>query len=227
MATWPHAHSWGLLVRPIACFPSHPIGSDPGAGCEPLGDRGHRSQGPIQNAVKAVQDEPVNDLLASALGLHESAVPKTRQMRGHSRLRLLDCSDQLADRALMVLKELEDPEPRRIAQDAEETGGGGSIGRSQNRGIHIWQAGYHVPMASCGANPRRKVRCQIRPLLTATPTPSRRRCHRLPPSSSTWSWRSTEQCLPASHRRLRPSPPTPDGSPLKQPTSLQNGPVCT
>src|SRR5712691_11113394 len=120
MATWPHAHSWGLLVRPIACFPSHPIGPDPGAGCKPLGDRRHRPQGPIQNAVDAVQGEPVDDLFASTLGLHESAVPKTRQVCGHARLRLLDCSDQLGNRVLTVLKELEDAEPGRISKDPEE-----------------------------------------------------------------------------------------------------------
>src|SRR5713101_3358196 len=83
---------------------SHPIGADPGAGCEPLGDRGHRPQGPIQNAVEAVQGEPIDDLLASALGLHESAVTKTRQVCGHARLRLLDRSDQLGDCALTVLR---------------------------------------------------------------------------------------------------------------------------
>src|SRR5216683_3704231 len=121
MATWPHAHSWGLLVRPIACFPSHPIRSDPGAGCEPLGDRGHRPHAPIQNAVEAVQGEPVDDLLASAFSLDESAVTQAREMCGDARLGLLDRSDQLADRALTALKELEDPEPGRIAEDAEET----------------------------------------------------------------------------------------------------------
>src|SRR5712692_8240660 len=104
------------------CRRSHPIGSYPGAGCEPLGDRGHRPQGPIQNAVETVQGEPVDDLFAPTLGLHESAVPKARQVCGNARLRLLDCSDQLCDCALTVLKELEDPEPRRIAQDAEEAG---------------------------------------------------------------------------------------------------------
>src|SRR6266436_6046860 len=110
---------FGSSIRAVRSRRSHPIGPDPGAGCEPLGDRGHRPQGPIQNAVEAVQGEPVDDLFPSALGLHESAVPKTRQVCGHARLRLLDCSDQLGDCALTVLQELEDPEPRGIAQDAE------------------------------------------------------------------------------------------------------------
>src|SRR6266853_6513389 len=84
-------HGFGSSIRAASSRPlSHPIGSDPGAGCEPLGDRGHRPQGPIQNAVEAVQGEPVDDLLASALGLHESAVPKTRPVCGHARLRLPD-----------------------------------------------------------------------------------------------------------------------------------------
>src|SRR5713226_4704674 len=109
---------------------SHPIGADPGAGCEPLRDRGHRPQGPIQNAVEAVQGEPVDDLLASAFGLHKSAVTKTREMGGDSRLRLRHLSHQLAHGAFAILKELEDPEPGRIAQDPEEPSRRGSIGRS-------------------------------------------------------------------------------------------------
>src|SRR6266571_5516046 len=120
----------GQHVRSIVCLPSHPIGSDPGTGSEPLGDWRHRPQGPIQNPVEAVQGEPVDDLFASAFGLHESAMPKTREMCGDTRLRLLDRIDQLCNRALMVLKELEDPEPGRIAQDPEETSRRGSTGRS-------------------------------------------------------------------------------------------------
>src|SRR5262249_37421356 len=40
--------------------------------------------------------------------------------------------------------QLQDLEPGRVAQDPEEASRGGRIGRSQNCGIHIWQAGYHV-----------------------------------------------------------------------------------
>ncbi len=93
-------------------------------------NRGHCRQRPIKDAVEAVQGEPVDDLLASAFGLHESAMPKTSEMGGDARLRLLDCGNQFADRALTVLKELEDPKPGRIAQHPEEASRRGSIGRS-------------------------------------------------------------------------------------------------
>ncbi len=73
-SVWSRARVRALLVGSIAFLASHPIGSDPGAGCEALGDRGHRPHGPIQNVVETVQGEPVDDLLASAFSLDESAV---------------------------------------------------------------------------------------------------------------------------------------------------------
>ena len=96
-------------LRPFACLSSHPVRSNPGAGCESLGDRRHRHEGPIQDAVEAAQGETIDNLFASAFGLHESTVTETGKVCGHSRLRLGDRGHELIHGAFTGLKDFEDP----------------------------------------------------------------------------------------------------------------------
>ncbi len=95
--------------RPFVFLASHPVGSDPSAGRKPLCDRGHRRQGSIQDSIDAIQGKPIDDLLAPAFGLNESAVTETREMGGDARLRLRHLTHQLVHGAFTLLKELEDP----------------------------------------------------------------------------------------------------------------------
>lgn len=58
-------------------------------------------------------------------------------------LRLPDRSDQLADGVLGLAKQLQDLQPRRIAEHSKESSCGSSASRNDEDGIHIWQTGYH------------------------------------------------------------------------------------
>ena len=122
----------------LAGFPSHPLGSDAGAGGEPRGDWSHGFRRPIHNSVQAVQGKPVNDLLAPPFCADKTAVAQAGKVGADPWLRLPDRGDQLAHGALAVTKQLQDLQPRRIAKDAKESSRGARLSRNKKKGIHIW-----------------------------------------------------------------------------------------
>jgi len=123
---------------------SHPVRPDTGAGRQALRDRLEDQLGLRGDAIKPAKSEAIDDLLATALSGDKPAVAQTCQVSADPRLRLADGRDQLAHGELAFVKELEDVQPSRVTQDAEETRCRGSVGWCGKQGIHIWKAGYHM-----------------------------------------------------------------------------------
>src|SRR5690242_18288434 len=137
---------------------SYPVRPDAGAGRQALRDRLDDEVRFRDDAVQPAKGEAVDDLPATALGGHKPAVAQARQVGADPRLRLADGRHELAHGQRAFVKELQDVQPSRVAQDSEETRRGGSIGWRHEPGIHIWKAGYHYKSFQSGPTdvPRRK-----------------------------------------------------------------------
>jgi hypothetical protein len=102
---------------------SHPVRTDAGAGREPLGNRRQGCIGLIDDAVQALQSEPVDDLLAAPFGIDKATVPQASEVGADPGLGLPHGINQLADRMLPFLEQLKNVQAGRVAENAEKACG--------------------------------------------------------------------------------------------------------
>ena len=102
----------------------------------------NRSASGAITSAEPSQGEPVDDLLTPSLGCHEPAVAQAGQVRADAGLRLAHRRDELTDRALATLQQLQDAEAGGITEHSEETGGGHRIDSERKGRYHIRVAGY-------------------------------------------------------------------------------------
>ena len=105
-----------------------------------------QSAGKRDDRADAVIGEAVVDAAVLAAGRDESAPAQTREMVGDVRLRLTEQPDELADRALLRGDQLDHPQARAIAEDAEvlrqQIGLGGSVWKTKRR---VGTCDVHAP----------------------------------------------------------------------------------
>jgi hypothetical protein len=128
----------------ITIATSDPIGTDPRAGREALGDRRQGIGGALQHASQPIEGEAVDNLLTPTLTGNEAAVPQASKVRADTGLRLTDHRHQLSNGALLNCEELKDLQPGGISENSEKTGGRRWVNPGKNVGIHIRLTGYQI-----------------------------------------------------------------------------------